>query len=81
MSTIRVVRTSPGVYAIRDGDTDIGVVSQVWFGSHIRRGRMQTRPWWRANRSSDGLLVIDGRTDAWQTRADAVDALVRDTAR
>lgn len=74
--TTTLAREYTGSYLVMVDGAHVGGVFRVWYASHIRRGRMQTRPRWRARRWPGVMVIHDGR-DAWQTRREAVDALLR----
>lgn len=81
MTTAEFRREDRGVYlVVAPGERVVGEVRQAWFASHIRRGRMQTSPWWQARHVSGMPVLVDGR-DAWQTRREAGEALLRDVER
>lgn len=81
MTTAEFRYKDRGVYlVVAPGEQVVGEVFQTWFASHIRRGRMQTRPWWQA-RHVNGLPVLDDCRDAWMTRRAAGEALLRDMER
>lgn len=65
-----------------DAASLVGFVEPFYLPSHIRRGRMQTEPWWKA--TTVGGVVVDGpdrlrpdrRVMSWATRREAAEALL-----
>ena len=78
---VHLVKYDQG-YIVFDGESRIGAVAPVWLASHIRRGRAQTSPWWTAQDAygtpvaAPDPLRVGQSADRWQTRAEAIAALV-----
>jgi hypothetical protein len=66
-----------------DHGCSLGIVRPVFMASHIRRGRMQTSPWWVAlpAGASEPLTYTDlanaGQVQHFQSRREAAAALRR----